>query len=99
MYGIAELKVKESNRLSAIVSNLKKCGVAVDSGDDWLEIKYTKNIDSKETITTYHDHRIAMSFIILGLISKNGLEIDDIDMIKTSFPSFFDLLQEIGAII
>ena len=99
MYGIAELKVKESNRLSAIVSNLKKCGVTVNSGDDWLEVKYTKNIDSKEIITTYHDHRIAMSFIILGLISKNGLEIDDIDMIKTSFPSFFDLLKEIGVTI
>lgn len=97
MNGLTELKVKESNRLAAIVENLKKCQINVSYGDDWLEVKYSPNIAVSETITTYHDHRIAMSFIILGLISQNGVSIDDITMIDTSFPEFFQKLEELGA--
>jgi 3-phosphoshikimate 1-carboxyvinyltransferase len=98
MYGLAELKVKESNRLNAIIVNLRNCGVNLNSGDDWLEISYSKNINATKIINSYHDHRIAMSFIILGLISQNIIEIDDISMIKTSFPNFFTLLKKINAI-
>lgn len=98
MYGLAELKVKESNRLNAIIENLQNCGVTLNSGEDWLEISYSKNIQANKIINSYHDHRIAMSFIILGLISNNIIEIDDISMIKTSFPNFFTLLKKIKAL-
>lgn len=97
MNGLQELKVKESNRLDAIVENLRKCQIDVSCGKDWMEIRYSPNIEATDIINTYHDHRIAMSFIILGLISKNGITIDDITMINTSFPGFFDKLKELGA--
>lgn len=96
MNGLTELKIKESNRLDAIVQNLEKCQVDVKSGDDWMEIEYSPNIKSSDIIETCHDHRIAMSFIILGLISENGIVIDDITMINTSFPEFFDKFKELG---
>ena len=96
MNGIAELKIKESDRLNAIIENLTACNVLVTSGDDWLEISYSPNIINNAIIKTYHDHRIAMSFAILGLISQNTITIDDITMIQTSFPDFFTKLAALN---
>jgi 3-phosphoshikimate 1-carboxyvinyltransferase len=96
--GLEELKVKESNRLSAIEENLLNCGVKVRSNTDSLEIEYSPKIKSKGAIKTYHDHRIAMSFIILGLVAENNFEIDDVNMINTSFPSFFKILSQLGLV-
>jgi 3-phosphoshikimate 1-carboxyvinyltransferase len=92
MHNLGELKVKESNRLLAIYENITKCGVDAKMGDDNLEITGgVKKLDHIPKIITYNDHRIAMSFYILGLTMENGLEIDDISMINTSFPEFLDL--------
>lgn len=93
--GLAELKVKESNRLAMIADNLQNCGVEVKIGDDFLEIKggfaMPKNVVA---IKTAMDHRIAMSFLIMGLCLENGVQIDDDEMIKTSFPNFEKIISQ-----
>lgn len=94
--GLAELKAKESNRLLMIASNLQKCGCEVKCADDSLEIKGGILMPRKRVqISTAMDHRIAMSFLIMGLTLENGLEIDDDSMIKTSFPQFEEILQKV----
>jgi len=97
MNGLAELKVKESNRLLMIAQNLEKCGVALTMGDDFLEVKggisQPKDLIK---ITTSMDHRIAMSFLVMGLMMENGIEVDDSSMIDTSFPTFEKIFADFG---
>ncbi len=97
MNGLSELKVKESNRLLMIAQNLENCGVAVKMGDDSLEvqggIRQGHNIVK---INTHMDHRIAMSFFVLGLTLEKGVEIDDSSMIATSFPNFIEIFENFG---
>jgi 3-phosphoshikimate 1-carboxyvinyltransferase len=97
MKGIEELKVKESNRLFAINEGLNKCGVKTKMGDDYLEISggITQPNDIVK-IKSYMDHRIAMSFLIMGLKIVKGIEIDDVSMINTSFPNFNKTLKKLG---
>ncbi len=96
MNGLAELKVKESNRLLMIASNLEKCGVTIKMGDDYLEVAGgIKQQKEKIKITTAMDHRIAMSFFVMGLMLESGLEIDDSSMINTSFPNFFEIFRDL----
>lgn len=94
MDGLAELKVKESNRLLMIANNLKNCGVKVQIGDDNLVVEggitQPKN---PVQITTHMDHRIAMSFFVMGLSLENGVEIDNPEMINTSFPNFLEIFD------
>ncbi len=99
MEGLAELKVKESNRLAAIEEGLKACGVVVASEGDTLTVKGSRSIPGGGTVKTYMDHRIAMSFLILGLISEKPVTVDDGLMINTSFPGFTTLMNRIGATI
>lgn len=87
-----ELRIKESDRIKVMVENLQKCGVDVKELDDGLLINQSKPKFTK--IKTYNDHRIAMSFAILGLYC--GIILDDIKCIKTSFPNFIDLLIDLG---
>lgn len=95
MNGLAELKVKESNRLAMIADNLANCGVDLKMGDDYLEINGNINQPPHEVkINTAMDHRIAMSFLIMGFVLENGVEIDDSSMIKTSFPNFTEIFFE-----
>jgi 3-phosphoshikimate 1-carboxyvinyltransferase len=97
MNGLAELKVKESNRLLMIARNLEACGIAAKMGDDSLEvvggITPQKN---RIKIATAMDHRIAMSFLVAGLVMENGVEIDDASMIATSFPDFEKIFADFG---
>ncbi len=94
MNGIAELKVKESNRLNAINEGLNNIGVKTNIGEDSLEIFGGIKQQSKTIkIKTYMDHRIAMSFLIMGLNLENGIEIDDCNIINTSFPGFVKLFN------
>lgn len=97
MHGLAELKVKESNRLLMIAQNLGKCGIEVKMGDDSLEIKGgIKQQSEIISVTTAMDHRIAMSFLIMGLMMEQGVEVDDSSMIATSFPNFEQLFADFG---
>ncbi len=87
-----ELRVKESDRIKAVVENLKKCGVEAKELEDGYEI-VGGNI-KKAKIDSFGDHRIAMSFAILGLLS--GMEIEQAECINTSFPNFFNLFSKIA---
>ena len=94
--GLSELKVKESNRLELIRLNLTKCGCECEVINDDLLIKPSKNyMPIDRSIRTDFDHRIAMSFAVMG--SKIGkLEIQDSDSINTSFPNFLDTFNSAG---
>lgn len=96
--GVGELRVKESDRISAMTKGLQACGITTREGEDWFEIDGNPgNITGGVTIETSHDHRIAMSFLILGMITKKPIIIDDMRFIATSFPNFIDLINNAGA--
>ena len=99
MSGLAELKVKESDRIDAMRKGLESCGIKVKSGDDFLivEGKKKKEIYGDVLIKTFFDHRIAMSFLCLSLISSKPILVDDTSSINTSFPNFFKLMKDLGA--
>ena len=86
-----ELRVKESDRISSVVNNLKKCNINAKEFEDGYEIE-GGNFDGA-TIDSYGDHRIAMSFAIAGVLKP--MKIENIDCIKTSFPNFIDILSKI----
>ncbi|EAI4440826.1 3-phosphoshikimate 1-carboxyvinyltransferase [Campylobacter lari] len=88
-----ELRVKESDRIKSIVLNLQKCGIKVKEFEDGFEVEGGEVKNAK--IESFGDHRIAMSFLILGL--RCGMEVDDSECIKTSFPNFIEILKQIGA--
>lgn len=88
-----ELRVKESDRIKAVVSNLQKCGIKAKELESGFEIEGGKAKFAK--IQSFGDHRIAMSFAILGL--SCGVEIDDCACINTSFPNFLCILENLGA--
>jgi 3-phosphoshikimate 1-carboxyvinyltransferase len=100
--GVGELRVKESDRLAAVSNGLRQCGVAVREGEDWLEIDGSRGepvagTQSGVSVATHMDHRIAMAFLTLGLRSRNGVAVDDVAMIDTSFPGFAKMLTGLGA--
>ena len=95
--GLKELKFKESNRLDAMAKALVKCGVKVDLQSESITIHGDKKQPGGKLIDTFEDHRIAMSMIIFGLSSKKSITIDNMKMIETSFPNFFEILKKIGA--
>ncbi|MEI6730862.1 MAG: 3-phosphoshikimate 1-carboxyvinyltransferase, partial [Pseudomonadota bacterium] len=97
MHGLSELKVKESDRLTAIASGLKQCGVNVEIEGNDLMIEGCEQPYGGATITTNFDHRIAMSFLVMGMASKNEVKIDDASSITTSFPNFVELMNRLGA--
>ncbi len=93
----SELKVKESDRLSAISNGLDKLNISHELFDDGLSIHGNNDVlDTSEVIDSYGDHRIAMSFLIAGVRTKNGLMVKNCGNIKTSFPSFRDIMNSIG---
>ena len=98
MTDLAELRVKESDRLLMVANGLKACGVNLEMGDDWLTIHGTgKPPKGGATIETALDHRIAMSFLVLGTVTEEPVAVDDGSPINTSFPKFMDLLNDLGA--
>ena len=99
MRGVKELRVKESDRIDVMAKGLRANGVFVDEGEDWWAVKGNGmgSVKGGSICQTFLDHRIAMSFLVLGLSSQNYVEIDDCLPIKTSFPNFIELMLEIGA--
>ncbi len=87
----AELRVKESDRIKSVVSNLEKCGVEYTEFEDGYEI--IGGSLNRASINSHGDHRIAMSFSIAGLIC--GMDIEDVDCILTSFPNFKEILNSL----
>jgi 3-phosphoshikimate 1-carboxyvinyltransferase len=97
MDGLAELKVKESDRLAATAAGLEANGVKATVEGDTLIVHGTGLVRGGGTVATHLDHRIAMAFLIMGLASEKPVMVDDTAMIATSFPSFRDLMERLGA--
>lgn len=98
MRGLAELRVKESDRLSAIATGLSACGVEVEAGEDTLTVHGSgRPPKGGARIATQLDHRIAMAFLVLGLAAERPVAIDDGAPIATSFPGFVALMNGLGA--
>ncbi len=99
MTGLEELRVKESDRLSAVARGLASNGVDCSEGEAYLRVHGKP--DGKglggATVATHLDHRIAMSFLVMGFAAEKPVTIDDAAMIATSFPEFMDLMTGIGA--
>ena len=97
MNGLAELRVKECDRLTITYEGLKKCGVNASIEGDDLIVQGSSSVNGGAVVETELDHRIAMSFLVMGLASEQPITVDDISMIKTSFPEFLSLMADIGA--
>ncbi|WP_037498365.1 3-phosphoshikimate 1-carboxyvinyltransferase [Sphingomonas jaspsi] len=95
--GLAELRVKESDRLGAVVAGLTACGVAALADGDALRIFGRGSVRGGANVTTHGDHRIAMAFLTLGLASEQPVSVDEPEMIATSFPGYVELMQGLGA--
>jgi 3-phosphoshikimate 1-carboxyvinyltransferase len=100
MRGLAELRVKESDRLTGIAAGLASCGVRVAVEQDDLIVEGAGNFPAGgATIETRLDHRIAMAFLVLGLAADEAVRIDDAAPIATSFPDFLPLMNGLGGTI
>jgi 3-phosphoshikimate 1-carboxyvinyltransferase len=98
MHGLAELRVKESDRLAAIAEGLSRCGVKVEAGPDILAVEGAgKRPRGGAAIATRLDHRIAMAFLVLGIGAEEPVTVDDAAPIETSFPGFAELMNRLGA--
>jgi len=97
MDGLAELKVKESDRLQATAAGLAANGVVARVAGDSLMIEGGGGIRGGGLVATHLDHRIAMAFLTAGLASDKPIVVDDSAMIATSFPEFRGILQGLGA--
>jgi 3-phosphoshikimate 1-carboxyvinyltransferase len=95
--GLAELRVKESDRLAATAAGLLACGVETSIEGDNLIIMGEGNVPGGGVVETHMDHRIAMAFLTLGLGAGQPVTVDDVGMIATSFPAFVPLMTKLGA--
>ena len=95
--GLAELRVKESDRLGAVVAGLTACGVVALADGDALRIFGRGSVRGGANVNTHGDHRIAMAFLTLGLASDQPVIVDEPGMIATSFPGYVELMRSIGA--
>ena len=98
MRGLSELRVKESDRLAAVAAGLEANDVDCDIRGDDLYVRGTGGaVRGGGMVETHLDHRIAMSFLIMGLASLQAVTVDDARMIATSFPDFRELMEDLGA--
>jgi 3-phosphoshikimate 1-carboxyvinyltransferase len=100
MQGLHELRVKESDRLAAVAAGLGEAGVPHRiEGDDLIVEGAGGTVAGGGTVATHLDHRIAMSFLVMGLATRDPMTVDDGRMIQTSFPTFIPLMRGLGAAI
>lgn len=97
MNGVAELRVKESDRIDAMAVGLRANGVTVEDTRDTMTVHGAAQVAGGGHAVTHLDHRIAMSFLILGLATQQPVTIDDAGPITTSFPDFVPLMTRLGA--
>ncbi|ATG49089.1 3-phosphoshikimate 1-carboxyvinyltransferase [Celeribacter ethanolicus] len=99
MRGVKELRVKESDRIDAMARGLEACGVAIEEDQDTLIVHGLgpNGVKGGAICATHLDHRIAMSFLILGMASQEAVSVDDGGPIATSFPVFEKLMTGLGA--
>ena len=97
MDGLAELKVKESDRLAATAAGLHANGVSARVDGDTLYVTGADTVAGGGLVKTHLDHRIAMAFLTMSLASEKPVTVDDTTMIATSFPEFRGLMESLGA--
>jgi len=99
MTGVKELRVKESDRIEAMATGLRACGVTVEDGPDWWRVtgQGPGTVSGGATCASHLDHRIAMSFMVLGMSTRQPVRVDDGTPIATSFPIFEPLMAQLGA--
>ncbi|WP_425044621.1 3-phosphoshikimate 1-carboxyvinyltransferase [Primorskyibacter sp. S87] len=99
MGGVKELRVKESDRIDAMARGLRACGVTIEEGEDWWEVTGLgpQGVPGGAVCESFLDHRIAMSFMVLGMAAQAPVSVDDGNPIATSFPIFEPLLNGLGA--
>ena len=98
MLGVAELRVKETDRIKVMADGLAACGITVDYDDDSMRVS-TSTITGGATLSAQHDHRIAMSFLTLGLVAEQPITVTGCATIETSFPGFASGMNQLGASI
>jgi 3-phosphoshikimate 1-carboxyvinyltransferase len=98
MNGIHEMRVKESDRIAATASGLRANGIKVHETEDGMTVEgRSGHVDGGGHVVTHMDHRIAMSFLVMGLGAQKPVTVDDAAMIATSFPDFMPLMKGLGA--
>ena len=97
MTGLHTLKIKETDRLVALKTELEKLGAEVIITEDTLRVKASDEIKSDASIETYNDHRMAMAFAPLGL--KTSITIKDANVVSKSYPQFWDDFKAIGFLL
>lgn len=99
MPGVKELRVKESDRIDAMARGLRAAGLRVDEGEDWWTVhgQGHGNVVGGAVVESFLDHRIAMSFLVMGMATTNPMSVDDGQPIATSFPIFEPLMEGLGA--
>ncbi|HEY3307602.1 MAG TPA: 3-phosphoshikimate 1-carboxyvinyltransferase [Desulfuromonadaceae bacterium] len=90
-----ELRVKETDRIAAMATNLRQLGVGVNENDDGMDITGVEKLSGGK-VKSFGDHRIAMSLSIATLASSSDITVDDTECVATSFPSFFQLLEKVS---
>ena len=90
-----ELRVKETDRITAMAVNLRSLGVQVTECDDGMDITGSERLVGGQ-VDSYGDHRIAMSLSVAALVSCGGITVKDTDCVATSFPDFFQLLEKVS---
>lgn len=96
MRGLKELRIKESDRIDLMARGLAACGVAVEEEAEGLIVAGGR-VAGGATVETAHDHRIAMSHLVLGLAAERPITVNHPEMIATSFPGFVEMMQGLGA--
>ena len=102
MRGVAELRVKETDRIKVMADGLRRCGVETAYDDDSMQVQGQvtgSKIQGGVTISAQHDHRIGMSFLTLGLITDHPITVSGCTTIETSFPGFAANMKQLGASI
>lgn len=99
MKGVKELRVKESDRIDAMARGLESCGVTIEEEEDVMVVHGmgADGVPGGGTCATFLDHRIAMSFLVLGMAAQKPVSIDDGGPVATSFPVFETLMTDLGA--
>jgi 3-phosphoshikimate 1-carboxyvinyltransferase len=90
-----ELRVKETDRIAAVVKEFKRLGIEIIENPDGMEITGVQKVKGGIEVESYHDHRIAMSLAVLALNTEKGITINGSEIISTSFPNFKELLAEV----
>jgi len=92
--GIGELRVKESDRISAMTTGLRQMGIQIDETEDGAEVHYGE--PSGATVDSRGDHRVAMSFAVAATIADSEVRVRDVDAVDTSFPGFAEVMASLG---